>query len=75
VAIPEDWTRLWDAAENALGGKIELLLNNAGINPLVKISECDNTIQFGYFSIDFAWLRTSPLMACAITNHTKLCLI
>lgn len=33
VAIPEDWTRLWDAAENALGGKIELLLNNAGINP------------------------------------------
>ena len=35
VTIPEDWTRVWDEAERTLGGKIHLLLNNAGINPTV----------------------------------------
>jgi hypothetical protein len=37
--VPEDWTKLWDEAERNLGGKIELLLNNAGINPTVLFND------------------------------------
>ena len=35
VTVPEDWTNLWDSAEKVLGGKVDILLNNAGINPTV----------------------------------------
>jgi NAD(P)-dependent dehydrogenase (short-subunit alcohol dehydrogenase family) len=36
VAEADDWTNLWDEAERVLGGNIDLLLNNAGINPTVQ---------------------------------------
>ena len=35
VTIKEDWVRAWDEAEDVLGGKIEILCNNAGVPPRV----------------------------------------
>ena len=41
VTIKEDWIRAWDEAEDVLGGKIEILCNNAGITPGVrKLKKC-----------------------------------
>ena len=31
VTLNEDWMNMWDQAEHALGGKIEILCNNAGV--------------------------------------------
>ena len=35
VSSKDDWKRTWDEAEEVLGGKIEILCNNAGVPPRV----------------------------------------
>ena len=35
VTLRYDWMKMWDEAEHALGGKIEILCNNAGVPPRV----------------------------------------
>ena len=35
VSNKEDWPKLWNLAENILEGPIEILINNAGLNPSV----------------------------------------
>lgn len=37
VTIKHDWVKLWDEAEQVLGGKIEILCNNAGVPRLAGI--------------------------------------
>ena len=32
----DNWAKMWDEAEEVLGGKIEILCNNAGVPPRVK---------------------------------------
>ena len=39
VTIKHDWVKLWDEAEQVLGGKIEILCNNAGVPRLVGEDE------------------------------------
>ena len=46
VAKAEDWTALWNEAEKVLGGSIDLLLNNAGLNPSVILHMTTLTINF-----------------------------
>ena len=36
VSKKEDWPKLWDTAEILLKGPIEILINNAGLNPSVR---------------------------------------
>ena len=36
VSSKDDWKRTWDEAEEVLGGKIEILCNNAGVPPRVR---------------------------------------
>ena len=36
VTVKEDWVRAWNEAEEFLGGKIEILCNNAGVPPRVR---------------------------------------
>ena len=36
VTFKEDWPRLWDFAEETLQGKIDILINNAGLTPFVS---------------------------------------
>ena len=40
VTQREDWVRAWNEAEEILGGKIEILCNNAGVPPRVCIFRC-----------------------------------
>ena len=35
VIIKDEWVKMWDEAEEVLGGKIEILCNNAGVPRLV----------------------------------------
>ena len=37
VTASEDWEYLWNSAESKLNGKIDILINNAGIFPAVSI--------------------------------------
>ena len=37
VSKKEDWPKLWDTAEILLKGPIEILINNAGLNPSVSV--------------------------------------
>ena len=43
VTVKEDWVKAWDEAEELLGGKIEILCNNAGVPP--RVSD-DNEMGF-----------------------------
>ena len=36
VSVKDDWNKLWDSAEKILGGKIDILINNAGLSPIVS---------------------------------------
>ena len=36
VISKEDWAMLWDFTEITLGGKVEILINNAGLTPFVR---------------------------------------
>ena len=36
VTSKDNWKRAWDEAEEILGGKIEILCNNAGVPPRVS---------------------------------------
>ena len=38
VTSKEDWAMLWDFAEETLGGKVEVLINNAGLSPFVRFA-------------------------------------
>ena len=38
VTSKEDWKKAWNEAEDVLGGKIEILCNNAGVAPSVSAS-------------------------------------
>ena len=38
VTSKEDWKKAWNEAEDVLGGKIEILCNNAGVPPGVSDS-------------------------------------
>ena len=40
VTSREDWERLWTAAEQFLGDKIDVLVNNAGVSPSVGFEKC-----------------------------------
>ena len=35
MSSKDDWKSAWDEAEDVLGGKIEILCNNAGVPPRV----------------------------------------
>ena len=37
VTAKEEWVRLWDEAEEALGGKVDILMNNAGVPPSASL--------------------------------------
>ena len=37
VSNKEDWPKLWNSAEIFLKGPIEILVNNAGLNPSVSL--------------------------------------
>ena len=41
VTSKYDWSEMWTQAETVLGGKIEILCNNAGVPPSVR-STCLN---------------------------------
>ena len=36
MAKEDDWEQLWAHTESAFGGKVTLLVNNAGVNPKVE---------------------------------------
>ena len=36
VTSKDNWAKMWDEAEDVLGGKIEILCNNAGVPPRVR---------------------------------------
>ena len=36
VTSKEDWVMLWDFAEKTLEGRVEILINNAGLSPFVR---------------------------------------
>ena len=36
VTSKDNWEKAWDEAEETLGGKIEILCNNAGVPPRVS---------------------------------------
>ena len=36
----EDWETLWTAAEKFFAGKISVLVNNAGVSPVVGFELC-----------------------------------
>ena len=36
VTSKDNWVKAWDEAEERLGGKIEILCNNAGVPPRVR---------------------------------------
>ena len=40
VTVKEDWVKAWNEAEDFLGGKIEILCNNAGVPPRVSSFIC-----------------------------------
>ena len=37
VTSKENWKSAWNEAEDVLGGKIEILCNNAGVPPNVSV--------------------------------------
>ena len=39
VTSKEDWKNAWNEAEDALGGKIDILCNNAGVPPSVSVAK------------------------------------
>ena len=36
ISVSEAWSTLWDSAEKILNGSIDILINNAGLNPYVS---------------------------------------
>ena len=40
VTKREDWTRVWDSAEEFFSGPVDVLVNNAGVAPTVGFDKC-----------------------------------
>jgi NAD(P)-dependent dehydrogenase (short-subunit alcohol dehydrogenase family) len=40
VTVMDDWHRTWDKAVADLGGKVAVLVNNAGVNPSHGVRRC-----------------------------------
>ena len=47
VAKEDDWEQLWAHTESAFGGKVTLLVNNAGVNPKHGWTACINIMLTG----------------------------
>lgn len=47
VTAKEEWVRLWNEAEEALGGKVDILMNNAGVPPSVGVETSLNIMVMG----------------------------
>ena len=47
MAKENDWEKLWAHTESAFGGKVTLLVNNAGVNPKHGWTACINIMLTG----------------------------
>ena len=47
MAKEDDWGKLWAHTETAFGGKVTLLVNNAGVNPKHGWTACINIMLTG----------------------------
>ena len=47
MAKEDDWEQLWAHTESAFGGKVTLLVNNAGVNPKHGWTACINIMLTG----------------------------
>ena len=56
VTSKYDWSEMWDQAENVLGGKIEILCNNAGVPPSVGSHKLHQLIEI--FVLNFNLLQS-----------------
>ena len=67
VSKKEDWPKLWDTAEILLKGPIEILINNAGLNPSVRVPRI---CKLPYsLSVYFYHIFTSRLTFCSCYCH------
>ena len=59
VTVKEDWVKAWDEAEEFLGGKIEILCNNAGVPPRVSNdNDIGSDLQL-YRGRGISWIKGS----------------
>ena len=49
VSKEDYWQDLWSHTETAFGGKVSLLVNNAGVSPLLGWKTCINVMLLGMF--------------------------
>ena len=61
VTSKEDWKSAWNEAEEVLGGKIEILCNNAGVPPNVSV-------RAKYYSIKLNCRNLNHVQAGMDTN-------
>ena len=47
MAKEDDWEQLWAHTESVFGGKVTLLVNNAGVNPKHGWTACINIMLTG----------------------------
>ena len=47
VTKQNDWEKMWDHTEETFGGKVQVLVNNAGINPSVGWKPCIDIMLYG----------------------------
>ena len=68
----EDWKDLWAHTETAFGGKVSLLVNNAGVNPTHGWKLCVNIMLTGVGYGTFLALEkmgTSKVCLILLTNQ------
>ena len=63
----EDWKDLWAHTETAFGGKVSLLVNNAGVNPTHGWKACINIMLTG--------VGYGTFLALEKMGTSKVCLI
>ena len=63
----EDWQDLWAHTETAFGGKVSLLVNNAGVNPTHGWKLCVNIMLTG--------VGYGTFLALEKMGTSKVCLI
>ena len=47
VTQEEDWKAIWSHTEDTFGGKVQILVNNAGVNPVHGWKICMDIMIYG----------------------------
>ena len=47
VTIQDDWEKMWNHTEQTFGGTVQVLVNNAGVNPSLGWKPCIDIMLYG----------------------------